>query len=116
LGRFAGWIAAIVIISAIIGLIWAALPETVPNLPSVPGIDLIETAIASQPRLAAYLITSVIVLLILTCLITSLVSNARFHGTLGEKFLLRPKKPDRRVTEKSDLSDDPLAEEHSSST
>ena len=64
LSHFAAWIACLTVIAMVVGVAGFAAPELAPALPSVAVISAIEHAIAAQPRTMAYIIASLVSLIL----------------------------------------------------
>jgi rubredoxin len=88
--KLAGWLLAFIIISGGIAILLFSFPDLAALLLSIPFVATIEEAIIAQPRVAAYLLALLLVLIVVSCWTAACVSNARFRKRLSDKFHLKP--------------------------
>ena len=90
---FAGWIVALTIVPIVAAVFVFCVPDLASLLPSIPVIATIEEAFAAQPRVAAYLLAVLLVLIVLFCWGAACLSNVRFRRRFSSEYLVRPLSP-----------------------
>ncbi len=90
LATFAGWTLALTIIPSVIAVFFFSFPDLASLLPSIPVISTIEDAVTTQPRVAAYLLALLFVLIVFPCWVAACASNAKFRKQLSTEYHLKP--------------------------
>ena len=92
-GRFAGWIIGVTVASFIAAMFLLSSKEVASLLPSNPVIAALEEAITAEPRLVAYLLVELLVVIFVSCGIVGVVSNARFRKQFAKQYRVYPVSP-----------------------
>jgi hypothetical protein len=90
LASFAGWIVALALSPFLFATIFFISPEISTLLPSFSGMATLEDAIKLEPRLIAYLLISLPVLIVIPCMIAAGVSNVRFRRQFATQYEVSP--------------------------
>lgn len=90
IASFLGWLLALVIVTFIIAGFFFSFRDLASLLPSIPVISTIEEAVTMQPRVAAYLLAVLFVLIVIPCWIAALVSNIRFRKQFATNYQVKP--------------------------
>jgi hypothetical protein len=90
LAKFAGWILALSLIPAVTSIFFFNIGDFASLLPVLPVISIIEEAVRDQPRVAAYLLGVLFVLIVIPCIVVACVSNARFRKHLANRYQVHP--------------------------
>jgi hypothetical protein len=90
LAAFAGWMMGLIILPVIIAVFFFSFKELANLLPPLAVIDTIEEAIARQPRVAAYLLALLFVLIVIPCWVAACVSNAKFRKQFATGHRTKP--------------------------
>lgn len=88
--KFAGWIFALLFLSIVTAVFFCFVDGLAGNLPSVPGIDLIEEVVAKQPRVIAYLLATVSILIVIACWVAAGISNIKYRKRFSQVYRVKP--------------------------
>lgn len=88
--KFAGWILALTLIPVLVAVAFVSFEDLAALLPALPVIDTIEEAVTMQPRVAAYLIAVVVVLVGVTAWVAAVWSNFRLRRKYAAEFQTKP--------------------------
>ena len=90
LSHFATWIGYLTVMTVVAGVVGFAAPELAAALPRVPVISAIKQALVAQPRAMAYVIVTLVSLILISCLLAGAWSKVTFRRELLTKYQLRP--------------------------
>ncbi len=90
LAAFAVWILGVTVISGIVAVVLFCAPPLAQALPAFSVIPVLEEAILMQPRVAAYLLGALFVLIPVSCCVAVMFSNAKFRKQLAKEYHLKP--------------------------
>jgi hypothetical protein len=91
--RLGGWIIGVMIVSFVAALHFGAVKEVARGLPSNPVIATIEQAIKFQPRVAAYLLVELFVVIFVSCVVAGLLADVKFRKQLVKEHRVEPDSP-----------------------
>jgi hypothetical protein len=94
---FANGIIAAALLPVLAAFIFSFSPKMDSDLPSIYGLGWLEQTFAAEPRLAAYLVASILILVIGVCFISGVASNIRYRKELSKTLHLNPPKAEELI-------------------
>ena len=80
----------LLIFLVLLALALFAIPDPAEILPPLPVIDTLQSAVTAQPRVTAYFLAALFVLLPVSCWLAAWRSNANLRRQLSAEILLNP--------------------------
>ena len=90
LASFAGWILALTVVLFTIAVFFYCSSDLASLLPSIPVISSIEEAITIEPRVAAYLLSLLFILVVIPCWVAACLSNAKYRNQFSTEYHVKP--------------------------
>jgi amino acid transporter len=89
LARFTGAILCTSFLLTVAAMFFGAFAESPDLLPQLPILSWVERVIVSQPRVTAYLVTLLALVIFLSCWIAAAVSNSRLRKEMSDEYRLK---------------------------